>query len=120
MKKIANAILFFLSILFPPLRKSIREDLTEFDNTEFKYVDIERNSKCYCKSGKKYKHCHLVKNEKGKKVALRQIDKDGNEKVIVLDKREANRLKGIFKPKVEVQNTYSEIEVGLGAHSGMR
>lgn len=25
-------------------------------------IHIQRNDKCYCGSGKKYKHCHLLKH----------------------------------------------------------
>ena len=37
------------------------------DNYEEEYGKLKRNSKCYCKSGKKYKKCHLRYDQENKK-----------------------------------------------------
>lgn len=112
MKAISKFIIVFLSIFFPKLKSLIREELIDYE-----YVDMERNSKCYCNSWKKYKHCHLVKNEKKNKVAFRRLDNKGNEKVIVISKRAARKTKGISGTNIKVKNTFSEIDVALGASS---
>lgn len=47
------------------LRKLIKYFILRQDS--FEYREFERNEKCYCGSGKKYKQCHLpVLSKKGK------------------------------------------------------
>ncbi|MFA8434484.1 MAG: SEC-C metal-binding domain-containing protein [Marinifilaceae bacterium] len=58
--------------IFLSLFKSDREE-------EFYYVKIERNEKCYCNSGKKYKNCHLPDHEKRSKLAVRKIYEQSGE-----------------------------------------
>ena len=70
------------------------------------YYSMGRNSKCYCDSGKKYKQCHLVGDEKKNKVAIVALDQDGNKKVKYFKKGNV---------KVPVYNTFSEVEVALGS-----
>ena len=46
------------------------------------YLEIGRNESCYCKSGKKFKYCHLNSLENKGKIALWEIDRDtGNRKI---------------------------------------
>lgn len=112
MKTITNILIDFLSIIFPRLKKTIKEGMIEYE-----YKEIERNSTCYCKSGKKYKHCHLIINETHKEVALRQIDKNGKESIIVVDKKEVDGIKGIIATKIEVKNTFSEVDIAICANT---
>jgi SEC-C motif len=107
-----KTVITFLSIFFPRLRRRVSESIS--DN---KYIEIERNSKCYCESGKKYKHCHLAKNERKNKVALKQIEMSGNEKIVILSKIKASKLKGNSETSIGVKNTFSEIDVAQGAIS---
>lgn len=107
-----KTIITFLSIFFPKLRKRVSESLSDNE-----YIDIERNSKCYCDSGKKYKQCHLIKNERKNKVALKQIEKSGNEKIVIVNKIKASKLKGNSEANIGVKNTFSEIDVAQGEMS---
>ena len=51
------------------LRKLIQKFISSRDS--FQYKEFERNEKCYCGSGKKYKQCHLpVLSKKGKLALL--------------------------------------------------
>jgi hypothetical protein len=70
------------------------------------YKEFERNSICYCNSGKKYKQCHLIRNEKQGKVATKYTDRNGKEKIRIFSKEKFN---------IEVKNTFSEIDVAMGA-----
>ncbi|MPQ48269.1 hypothetical protein GCQ56_14795 [Marinifilum sp. N1E240] len=73
MKTIINHILNFFS---------------SSDKEDEHLVEIQRNDKCYCDSGKKYKNCHLIKLQKKGKIALYSIDKNGiNKRVEILSKR---------------------------------
>ena len=46
-------------------RKLIQKFVSNQDS--FEYKEFERNEKCYCGNGKKYKQCHLfILNRKGK------------------------------------------------------
>lgn len=76
----------------------------EEDSKAYKYVKLERNSKCYCKSEKKYKHCHLKINGKKGLVALKKIDDKGNEKI---------ELFYADKVNIKVKNTFSPIDVSM-------
>ena len=78
----------------------------ENNNKKRNYEKIERNSYCYCNSGKKYKYCHLLKNEKRGKVAVKYLDSKGTEKIKLFTRQKFN---------IEVKNTFTEVEVGSGA-----
>jgi hypothetical protein len=112
MKLITRFILSFLSFFSPKLKQ-----FTQGDQNKYSYAEIERNSKCYCQSGEKYKHCHLIINQKHNEHALIQIDKFGNKKVVVFNKNVADKLKGKTDVDIELDETFSEMQVGLGAHS---
>lgn len=66
--------------------KKILTNLLTIFNTEdddpFYYVRIERNDKCYCDSGKKYKSCHFPNHQKKSKVAVKKINKTTGEECI--------------------------------------
>lgn len=51
-------------------------------------IEFERNDKCYCESGKKYKNCHLIKLQKKGKIALYSLDNNGKiNKIKILSER---------------------------------
>lgn len=55
------------------------------DEEDFYYVKMERNEKCYCESGKKYKSCHYPEHHKRSKLAVRKIDdKTGEQEIKVM------------------------------------
>lgn len=57
------------------------------------YVEIGRNESCYCKSGKKFKHCHFISLENKGKIALWEIDREtGNRKIKIYSKRKYKGL----------------------------
>jgi uncharacterized protein YecA (UPF0149 family) len=62
--------------------------LSIFNRTEeesFFYVRIERNDKCYCNSGKKYKNCHYPEHQKKSKIAVKKINETtGEEKIKIM------------------------------------
>lgn len=66
--------------------KKILTNLLTIFNTEdddpFYYVRIERNDKCYCDSGKKYKSCHFPNHQKKSKVAVKKINETTGEECI--------------------------------------
>lgn len=101
MKILAQIILKRLRYIIPRQKKFL-------SNKEEKYTitKVERNSLCYCNSGKKYKKCHLIKNSKKGKIAVKYTDSKGLVKI---------KLRSPAKYKIEVKNTFTEIEVGMGA-----
>lgn len=69
--------------------KNLLDNILNFFNStneeEFYYVKMERNEKCYCDSGKKYKSCHYPDHQKRSKLAVRKIDeKTGGEEIKIL------------------------------------
>ncbi|MCY1632898.1 hypothetical protein DF185_12355 [Marinifilum breve] len=69
--------------------KNLLDNILNFFNStneeEFYYVKMERNEKCYCDSGKKYKSCHYPDHQKRSKIAVRKIDeKTGEEEIKIL------------------------------------
>jgi|GEM_PF-2117920 len=69
--------------------KNLLDNILNFFNStneeEFYYVKMERNEKCYCDSGKKYKSCHYPDHQKRSKIAVRKIDeKTGQEEIKIL------------------------------------
>lgn len=76
--------------------KKTLNNLLSFFNTneeeEFYYVRIERNEKCYCDSGKKYKSCHYPDHQKRNKTAVRKImETTGEESIKVLSVKKLRR-----------------------------
>lgn len=69
---------------------------TNLDNQA--YIEIGRNESCYCKSGKKFKHCHFNSLENKGKIALWEIDREtGNRKLKIYSKRKFKGLTIRFK-----------------------
>lgn len=70
------------------MKKILDSLLSLFNTTEenvFYYVKMERNEKCYCDSGKKYKSCHFPEHQKRNKLAVRKIEEaTGAEDIKVL------------------------------------
>ena len=70
------------------MKKTLNSLLSFFntnDEEKFYYVRIERNEKCYCESGKKYKSCHYPDHQKKSKVAVKKISETtGEESIKVL------------------------------------
>ncbi|WP_421918119.1 SEC-C metal-binding domain-containing protein [Marinifilum sp.] len=70
------------------MKKILDSFLSFFNSTKeeaFYYVKMERNEKCYCGSGKKYKSCHYPDHQKRSKIAVRKIDeKTGEVEIKVL------------------------------------
>ena len=67
------------------MKKILDSILSFFNSTEeeaFYYVKMERNEKCYCDSGKKYKTCHYPDQHKRSKLAVRKIDEKTGEQEI--------------------------------------
>ncbi|WP_282015074.1 SEC-C metal-binding domain-containing protein [Marinifilum flexuosum] len=69
--------------------KNLLDNILNFFNStneeEFYYVKMERNEKCYCDSGKKYKSCHYPDHQKRSKIAVRKIDeRTGEEEIKIL------------------------------------
>ena len=67
------------------MKKTLNSLLSFFntnDEEEFYYVRIERNDKCYCESGKKYKSCHFPDHKKKNKVAVKKINETTGEETI--------------------------------------
>ncbi len=83
-----------LYLLFPSIRLSKAKNLTDYDVNE-----LERNSKCYCKSGLKYKNCHLKINSNSNKIALRLIDKTGKQFIEEVNLEVFNNFRGVKKEK---------------------
>lgn len=68
--------------------------LKRFNIDESKiYIELARNDKCFCNSGKKFKHCHLPHLDKKGKIALFEIDKHtGEKRTIIYSKRKYKGL----------------------------
>lgn len=69
--------------------KNVLDSVLSFFNTTeenpYYYVKVERNEKCYCESGKKYKSCHYPDHQKRSKLAVRKIDeKSGEQEIKIL------------------------------------
>ena len=67
------------------MKKLLDSVLNFFNTTEedpFYYVKMERNEKCYCESGKKYKSCHYPEHKKKNKLAVRVIKESSGEETI--------------------------------------
>ena len=72
-----------------------------FDKEDFYYVKIERNEKCYCNSGKKYKSCHYPKHLKSSKRAVRKINlQTGEETIKVLSVKKIRKDHDLFKTTI--------------------
>ncbi|NOU62235.1 SEC-C metal-binding domain-containing protein [Marinifilum caeruleilacunae] len=100
------------------LRKLIRKLLSNQDS--FEYKEFERNEKCYCESGKKYKQCHLpVLNKKGK-LALHETNlSTGEKRVRIYSVRKYKGLSTRMKTSlrgVDVQAT----NVALNDHNNLQ
>jgi len=68
---------------------------------DFYYVKIERNEKCYCNSGKKYKSCHYPQHLKSSKRAVRKINEtSGEESVRVLTVKNIRKNHELFRTSV--------------------
>lgn len=71
--------------------KQLRKLFANLDDKD--YIEIGRNESCYCKSSKKFKHCHLSQLEKKGKIALYEIDrKTGERRIKIYSER---KYKGI-------------------------
>ena len=76
-------------------------NLFRSDTEEFYYVKIERNEKCYCNSGKKYKSCHYPQHHKSSKRAVRKINSiTGEEAFKVLSIKKIRKDHELFKAAV--------------------
>lgn len=76
--------------------KRLRTLFSKLDEKD--YIEIGRNESCYCKSGKKYKHCHLSLLERKGKIALFEIDrKTGARRIKIYSKRKYNGISTRFK-----------------------
>lgn len=67
------------------MKKTLNSILSFFNTSEeepFYYVRIERNEKCYCDSGKKYKSCHYPDHQKRSKVAVKKINEASGEETV--------------------------------------
>lgn len=70
------------------MKQLLNNLLTLFNSPKdesFFYVRIERNDKCFCGSGKKYKVCHFPEHQKKSSVAVKKISElSGEESIKVL------------------------------------
>ncbi|MEM6737286.1 MAG: SEC-C domain-containing protein [Bacteroidota bacterium] len=110
MTKFSRFIYGVLYMLFPSLRKE-RKAVIKYDRLE----ELNRNEKCYCGSDLKYKRCHSALNEDANEIAVKLYFKGKAVGIKILPKAEYNELKGVKKSEIEVKNTFSNIEVGLGS-----
>jgi len=68
---------------------------------DFYYVKIERNEKCYCNSGKKYKACHFPQHLKSSKRAVRKINEtSGEESIRVMTVKKIRKDFDLFRSNV--------------------
>jgi len=71
------------------------------DTEDFYYVKFERNEKCYCNSGKKYKVCHYPQHAKSSRRAVRKISEvSGEETFKVLSIKRIRKDHELFKAAV--------------------
>lgn len=70
-----------------------------FENLDNKdYIEIGRNESCYCKSGKKFKHCHLRLLQIKGKIALHEINrKTGERRIKIYSERKYKGITTRFK-----------------------
>ncbi|WP_372752664.1 SEC-C metal-binding domain-containing protein [Labilibaculum sp.] len=86
------------------MKKILNNLLTFFDTRDddnFYYVRIERNDKCYCNSGKKYKSCHYPEHQKKSKVAVKKINETSGEETI-----KVMRIKTLRKEHFRVKSHF--------------
>lgn len=76
-------------------------NLFRSETEDYYYVKIERNDKCYCNSGKKYKSCHFPNHIKSSKRAVRKICKaTGEESICVLSVKRIRKNHDLFRSSV--------------------
>jgi len=76
-------------------------NLFRSETEDFYYVKIERNEKCYCNSGKKYKSCHFPQHLKSSKRAVRKINEtSGEESIRVMTVKRIRKDFDLFKSSV--------------------
>lgn len=69
------------------------------------FIEIERNEKCFCNSGKKYKVCHLPELKKKGKIALYAIDENLQRKSVkIVSKRKSRKLTIRFNASLKGDN----------------
>jgi hypothetical protein len=77
------------------MKKVLNAVLSAFNTQEkesFYYVKMERNEKCYCDSGKKYKSCHFPEHHKRNKIAVRVINEiTGEENIKVMSMKKLRK-----------------------------
>ncbi|MGQ1908682.1 SEC-C metal-binding domain-containing protein [Marinifilum sp. RC60d5] len=86
------------------MKKLLDSFLTFFkssDEESFYYVKMERNEKCYCGSGKKYKSCHYPDHQKKSKLAVRKIDEiTGEEEIKIMSIKKLRKEHSLVKSSV--------------------
>lgn len=112
MNAIFRLSLSALSLAFPSLKKAVQQD-----EIGYQYRPVQRNEACYCKSGRKYKRCHLLDNGNNKVIALHETAPNGKTNIVLVRQHVADQLRGIRQQKIEVQQTFSTTEIGLAAGS---
>ena len=87
MKRVLNAI---LSAFNTPEKES------------YYYVKMERNEKCYCNSGKKYKSCHFPDHHKKNRLAVRVINETtGEENIKIMSMKKLRKEYYLVKTPVK-------------------
>lgn len=112
MNVIFRLSLSVLYLAFPGLKKAAKQD-----EIGYQYRPVQRNEVCYCRSGRKYKRCHLLENCNNKEVALHEIAPNGKTNIVLVRQQVADQLLGIRQQKIEVQQTFSSTEIGMAAGS---
>jgi len=76
-------------------------NLFRSETEDYYYVKVERNDKCYCNSGKKYKSCHFPNHLKSSKRAVRKIyEATGEESIRVLSVKRIRKDHDLFRSSV--------------------
>lgn len=80
------------------------------------YEKLKETEKCYCKSNKMYRHCHLNENKKNHLVAYKVFSDTNAQKykIKILSKTQRKNL-GVDNPYIEkpTLNSINEIDVTM-------
>ena len=87
------------------MKKMLNFILRAFNTPEkesYYYVKVERNDRCYCNSGKKYKSCHFPSQNKKNKVAVHVINETtGEESVKVISNRKLRKEHFLLRSSIK-------------------
>ena len=102
MSKLMKYVLHLIAVIINYLSSTQSKKIKETQHPH----QLERNSLCYCKNGKKYKNCHLKIDEKEGLVAIKIPENE----IQLIKRGEYDQLKGVTNQNPKIKNTYSNIE----------